>query len=409
MKPPRAPAAVVIAPLVLCVVCAKVALPVKANSEIGLPLLLLPALALVGFAVGRLRLAADRLLVLLFMLATLYAIQVLAIGEYSPASLAMMTVLFSTYALGLPQAAQSTSQHAAALEFFLRFALAMAVLGIAQFALQFVVPRDVAFPVEALLRHAGLLIEGFNYQIPLRYQSPILKSNGVFFLEPSFYSQFLAVAIVAELVTRCRARALAVYAIAYATTYSGTGAMILAVCLPLFVVSRRRWDLVAAAVVAVLAVLPFHEALHLDIFIERAGEFGSPGTSGFERFVGGFYMFDAFLSEDPLRALLGYGAGSFRYWVHKSPLPATELAFFKIVFEFGLVGSLAFFGFVIYCVASSPAPMLLRVAIGVSYLLNGMYVPSSHGLALTLLLWPSSGPVRELHLLPRRAPPSYAG
>jgi hypothetical protein len=63
------------------------------------------------------------------------------------------------------------------------------------------------------------------------------------------------------------------------------------------------------------------------------------------------------------------------------------MALFKIVFEFGLVGAVAYFGFLFCCLFSSPAPRLLTVAVGITYLLNGMYAPFAHGLALGLLLW----------------------
>src|SRR6202035_2869498 len=70
------------------------------------------------------------------------------------------------------------------------------------------------------------------------------------------------------------------------------------------------------------------------------------------------------------------------------------MALFKIVFEFGLVGALAYFGFLFSCLLSSRAPRLLTLAVGITYLLNAMYTPFAHGLALSLLLWnsvPSQG------------------
>jgi len=406
VQAPRARTAtfwVVVAPMLVSVFLAKVAIPVGAG--IGLPLVLLPAIAAAGLLMGKLVFHAGRLAALAATTAVLIGFQVFFIGEYSLSSLLMMTVLFSTYAVTARGQQDISGQ---VWRYFLDFSLAIAWVGIAQFVLQFVLPRDVVFPIEFLLKKIGLLIEGFNYLIPLRYASATLKSNGVFFLEPSFFSQFLALAIVMELVTLSRPRRLMVYAVSYAMTYSGTGLMMLMVCLPFYVVSRRRWGLVVAGTVAVLMLLPFSQELHLNIFLERAAEFGQPGTSGFERFVGGFYMFDQFLLHDPMRALFGFGAGAFKLWVTKTTLPATELAFFKIVFEFGLVGALVFFAFVIYAVATSHAPLLVRTAIGVSFLLNGMYVPSSHGMALTLLLWPACAACRGIAGVtrPRRHEPA---
>ena len=65
------------------------------------------------------------------------------------------------------------------------------------------------------------------------------------------------------------------------------------------------------------------------------------------------------------------------------------MALFKIVFEFGLLGAVAYFGFLFACLLYSPAPRLLTLAVGITYLLNGIYIPFAHGLALSLLLWNS--------------------
>ena len=63
------------------------------------------------------------------------------------------------------------------------------------------------------------------------------------------------------------------------------------------------------------------------------------------------------------------------------------MALFKILLEFGLVGAVAYFGFLFCCLFYSPAPRILILAVGITYFLNGIYTPFAHGLALSLLLW----------------------
>jgi hypothetical protein len=128
----------------------------------------------------------------------------------------------------------------------------------------------------------------------------------------------------------------------------------------------------------------------VDRVLSRVGEFGSTHSSGFARFVGGFFLFDQFLWSDPWRTLFGYGAGAFSNYASHARYPVAEMALFKMVFEFGLVGALAYFGFLFCCLYSSPAPRLLTVAVGITYLLNGMYASFAHGLALSLLIWNSA-------------------
>ena len=93
------------------------------------------------------------------------------------------------------------------------------------------------------------IVQHFNKQAALAYGSEVYRANGVFLLEPSFFSQVLAVAIIAELCTLggkiplASATRLAVFSAALFVSYSGTGVLVLAVCLPLYVVMRRRWGL----------------------------------------------------------------------------------------------------------------------------------------------------------------------
>ena len=134
----------------------------------------------------------------------------------------------------------------------------------------------------------------------------------------------------------------------------------------------------------------FRDSFFLSHLLARSGEFSSIRSSGYARFVGGFYLFDQFLWDDPWRTLFGFGVGSFRDYVARAHYPVAEMALFKVVFEFGLVGSLAYFGFLVYCLATSSAPRLVTIAVGIAYLLNGIYVPFAHGLALGLLIWNSA-------------------
>jgi hypothetical protein len=132
------------------------------------------------------------------------------------------------------------------------------------------------------------------------------------------------------------------------------------------------------------------QALHLDTFISRLGEFNSTGSSGFARFVGGFYLFDQFLWAQPLHALFGVGAGSFKDYAPLAHFPVAEMPLFKMVLEFGLFGAIAYFSFLFFCLSSSRLPGSVAFAIGSTYLLNGLYIPFAHALALTLLVWTSA-------------------
>jgi hypothetical protein len=136
--------------------------------------------------------------------------------------------------------------------------------------------------------------------------------------------------------------------------------------------------------------IPLQLHFHANRLLSRIGEFDSDQSSAYMRFVGGFYLFEQFLWHDLGRALFGYGAGSYTNYASRIHyLAAAEMALFKMVFEYGLVGASAYFGFLFCCLFYSPAPRLLTLAVGITYLLNGIYNPFAHGLALSLLLWNS--------------------
>jgi hypothetical protein len=242
------------------------------------------------------------------------------------------------------------------------------------------------FPIENFVP-GTFIVQNFNHQAAMAYGSHEYRANGVFLLEPSFFSQLLAVAIIAELGTLGRVSRLVVFGLALLVSYSGTGIIVLAICLPLAIVAQRRWGVLAVGLCALVVLIPLQEYLHADRLISRVSEFGTIRSSAYSRFVGGFYLFDRFLWHDPWRTLFGYGAGSFTSYAARDD--AGEMALFKIVFEFGLIGAVAYFGFLFGCLFYSPAPRLLTLAVGITYFLSGIYVPFAHGLALSLLLWNS--------------------
>ena len=58
--------------------------------------------------------------------------------------------------------------------------------------------------------------------------------------------------------------------------------------------------------------------------------------------------------------------------------------------EFGALGALVYFAFMFYCVLATDAPFVMRLAILIAFLLNGISNPFAHALAISLLVWTSS-------------------
>lgn len=377
--------ALLLAPLLFATLLAKFSVPPFGERGIAIGVGVPLAVAGVALLLGRLRLAADRAVWVLATTVTLFAIALLRGESFSLLSLLMYAVIHIPYAFEITDGEALRER---VLRFFLGLAALIALLGVVQIALQFVLPLQWAFPIENFAPK-GWIVDAFNQQGPIDFGSELYRANGMVMLEPSFFSQLLAVAIVAELCGRNRKTWLGLFALALVLSYSGTGLIVLALALPVLVITRARLGLLIAALLAVLVAAGVAQALGVDVFAKRAAEIANPGSSGFARFVGGFYMWDQFLWHEPLRALFGFGAGAFDRYEKLASYPVAAMGVTKMVFEFGVLGGLAYFGFLTYCVLSVRAPLALKVAVGSTLLLSGNYIFFAHGLALSLLVWPS--------------------
>lgn len=383
-------------PLITSTFIAKLAIPPFGAVGLSVAIPVIAAATALGAASGRLVVDTPRLLAYLLVMALLSGLQLLIDGPFSVSSLLLLLTLHLPYVFQL----QRVPDYAQVVAYFQALCVVIAGLGVVQYVIQFFIGPAFAFPIENFFP-AEFRVDAFNMQGYLAYGSETYRANGVFMLEPSFFSQLLAIAIVVEAVSRRRAWVVALMLLSMLLSYSGTGIALLLVCLLVVSVRQRRWvplgALVAAAAVLVAVAGMVEDVPYVSVFLSRAGEFSAEGSSGFARFVGGFFMFDQFLWSDPWRAVAGYGAGSFQRYSERAHYPASGMALFKMVFEFGVLGAAAYFAFLYGCLWRSGAPAAIRLAVGLSFLLNGNYIPFAHGLALTLLVWPAPHRPKEPH------------
>jgi hypothetical protein len=378
--------------LLLCtpIACAsllsKFGIPGYTTLGIGIALPLMMLMLGFGMINDAVRIEPRRLGFYGITLAVLILPQLLRAGTFSLNSLMMLALLHLPYVLVVKRGDELAPK---ALTFFLYIARLLAVLAIAQYFLQGFVDKAFLYPIDNLIP-PEFIVQGFNAQGTISYGSTQVRATGMFMLEPSFLTQFLAVAIVAESCTTRRLWPLGLYIFGIMMAHAGTGILVLLICMPFVVLIHRRWDLALLGVLAIVAVLGFGEVLGIDFLTSRTNEFNDPNSSGFARFVGGFYMFEQMLWPDLSRALFGYGAGAFMDYVHLFQIEVADMPMTKMLFEFGLVGAFTYFMFIASSLFSSPLPRMLSVAIGLTFLLNGMYVPFSHGLALGLLVLTST-------------------
>ena len=374
------------------------------GSEIlfGVPMIL--AAAGLGLLSGRLKVEPQRMAAYLLLAAILVAESALAVQTFVMSSLILLLAMPLAYGFRLVAPVEPAEVH---LRRFLNLAFIICLAGIAQYFGQFVLGKKLVFPIESFTPH-NFVTHQYNTQIPIHFGGSTYKSNGIVMLEPSYFSQLLALGFSLEFVGPKRLVRLGAYLIGFYVAYSGTGLVMLGVTITVLLIVNKRFDQLIIGLVGAVVVFMFAEQLRLDFFTKRLTEFNSTGSSGYQRYIGGLHLFNQYLWHTPQRWLFGLGAGMMFRTTPWATFATAGTGWVKMMLEFGLVGFISYFGFLFYCTFRAPQPLALRLCIAVTMLLNGIFDPWSHGLVLSLLAW--LPPLQDPHLLSRRkqgdAPPA---
>jgi hypothetical protein len=150
--------------------------------------------------------------------------------------------------------------------------------------------------------------------------------------------------------------------------YSGTGLMILLVFLPLAGISRGKAGL-SVLLVAVFALGLFATGIvDFSVFHSRTVEFQDTRASGFERFVSPLWLTGKFFESGPLKALLfGSGPGTVKYFSDTWYGGFAE-TWFKLLYEYGMIGLFIFLCFLAACLSRSRCPGLVLAALLSTYI-----------------------------------------
>jgi hypothetical protein len=368
-------------PIIGVTIVSKIAFNVGGKEIlIGIPAII--GATLLGMFSGRLRLEPRRFMMYLGVSALLVGEQAFAVHAFSDTSLILLLALHLPYVFRL-EGIDDPQLH---LDRFVNLTWIICIAGIVQYCAQFVIGSRYAFPIEHFMP-SSLITHGYNYLNPLRYGSTTYKANGVVLLEPSFYSQLLAIGFGLEAAGRKRLIRLAGYGAGFVVSFSGTGLIMMAAVLPTLMIGYRRYSLLLLLVIGGFTVVAFGQSLGLGLFLERSHEFESTESSGYQRYIGPVMLFGQYLWGDPQRWLFGLGAGMMTRMTPRPMYNAAETGWAKLILEFGLVGASAYFYFLYSCVFRSRQPVVLRVSLAAMTLLSGILDSPVHGMILPLLLW----------------------
>ena len=402
-------------PILAITLIVKFAIPLG-HKQLHFPLVVLMGTAVGGYFLGRLRLEMRNLCAYLGLIVVFFTTQLidLPVGaiHFSIKSLGLLSILLSFYAFEMESGAIRPD---ISIRFARNVILFIALCGIAQFSIQFFVKSTrYIFPIEENLP-TDWITSSYANEIPLYYGSRLWKSNGVFLLEPSFFSQYCALAIILELITFRKLWRIVILGGGLVAAFSGSGIAMLSFAGIIYVFEKRHFALALAFVVGVIGLYfvvestnILHET-HLDVLIERVGELTGKQTnsSGFARFIGPFYLLDQFVWPHVQSSFFGLGAGSISSFIVRASKQSWDPTWAKITLEYGLVGFIAFVAFIFRGVFRGVGSMYLKVVLLFQFFVLSAALPAqSHVWFLVFLVWPRASAVASTAARDREMSPA---
>jgi hypothetical protein len=217
--------------------------------------------------------------------------------------------------------------------------IAVALMGVFQF-----VTVDSFDPFH---RFGNWVIVGYNTHPPLSYGSAILRSNGYVLLEPSFLSQYCAIAILLELAFFHKLWRIPIYGAGMFASAGGTGIVVLLVFLISYAWHHKKIPhLIAIGVVGLFTLWMFSDNPVIANLFNRSTEIDQQGTSAQIRFVAPFRQVGYQLT-DLADWIVGIGPGAangnrliLSGW--SIDQASNLMAWQKMLIEYGVLGAIPF-------------------------------------------------------------------
>jgi hypothetical protein len=339
-----------------------------------------PFLVVAGVA-GALSLSLERTLLYVACLAIALASTLVNESDASVSSLALVAVMYLPFVFVLRDGSLAENDAGWIHGKFLDLAALCAVIGIVQFGAQLLIHADWLFDftryIPTPLRASGL----FNTVIPI---GSLNKSNGFFFREPSGFSYLMALGLIAECVSLKRPLRVACLGLALLLTYSGTGilALLIASLHPFGAKTVLRLAIIACAFALVFWL--FGDALNLSFTLGRVGEFNSESSSGYIRYIAPMRLVWETLGQTSFTAWLGHGPGTILRTARSYEFHDPTWA--KLLFEYGVLGFVAFLSLFLVTLRRRTLPLQLRAALFWGWLIMGGHLLSPEQNFLTLVL-----------------------
>jgi hypothetical protein len=229
--------------------------------------------------------------------------------------------------------------------YFQKTVVICVLFGILQYSYAFV---GVTYEDWLRIIPEDLLIRGYNTYYPVEYGSNIIKSNGIFMLEPSFFSQFIAIAIMLELIYFKNYFRLIIYIIGVIISFSGTGLVMLLVFLFIYIMSSNMRNRMYFFIGSLLCLSILINTTYFDSMLNRVNEFNiNSNSSANYRFLSPFLAIERAYWINSNVYLFGFGAGSAnRIDIPGIPGGTNYSVIPKLILEYGLISAILFLVFI---------------------------------------------------------------
>ncbi|MEP7295447.1 MAG: hypothetical protein ABI702_04605 [Burkholderiales bacterium] len=303
----------------------------------------------------------------------------------SLASLALLLVLYAPFVICIRPTVGTSALWHWMMDWYMVFAVGLAVAGIVQFYAQFVFHAPWLFDYTSFIPQA---IRGSGVYNTVNPVGSLIKSNGFFLREASGFSWYMALGLVCEWSLKKRKLVMAVLALALVVSYSGSGLLALGVALLFPLGQRTLLRVLGCVVVGAIVVVVLGDSLNLTYTLGRVGEFDSAATSSsaYCRFIMPGKVAAEQIDSEAWTTLLGHGPGTMQ-----KMFDTCETTYGKVLFEYGLFGAVALAALIVAAVKRSWVPIRIRVVLVVQWLLLGGSLLAPESMLLIFLisaLWP---------------------
>lgn len=294
---------------------------------------------------------------------------------YSGPSVFLLVALYTPLAITFPTTERNFQR---CMNFFSSLMVTMAGITIIQLFIEMATSWMFWPDLDTLLPQAAL-VPGFNYIQPIISGSGFMKPNAIFFLEVSFLSQYLAIALAIEIVLFQRIWRIALFTGVLFGCFAGTGLLLLALTLPVLL-GRLEMRYMALVIIGLVFVaLGALELGWLDMVAQRIGEYRYGGSSANMRFVAPLDRLVHFLST-PNSLYTGIGAGQIEKANNYQWWPIT-----KATVEYGAITGTLLYAMIFYTLFNRPPYRRLAFMLLVWFSIEGALLTAVNPYTCALL------------------------